>query len=612
MNMKNNILNKIVPIIGILFIFLFGSCRDSLLDSVYQTSGTPMIDEYLNDQTNGLSEFGRIVALSKYKGMLHAYGTYTCFVPTNNAVKEYMASINKTIEGLTQEEATEIVGYHVISHVTESDGSIPQTITSLSFVDGRLSTVNLMNYFLRIDVLTDVNEAIYYEVDRKARVIEKDIDELGNGIIHTIDVVLQKPTKTLKQQIEELPDEHFSILKGYFNESDIYTSVLAAEVSDGKYYTVFLHDNETFINAKIETRDKLLAELRKNNPDVKDEDELIEDFIAYHIGDGRKFVIDLMTISSLNTLAVNSDSKESEVKNYEILNFQRNRNNDILLNEFKVGQYDEPGVPVLKNSTYADYNCTNGITQEIDGIIQIKKRGAYRVNFDLTEQPEFMLLPDFRKELTEKRQFKAGTLSEITWTGSNVVSYLVSPSWYSTYTSAEQCIYGDYMTLRLGTNNSKNLEFKTPYLVNGRYKVWLCYYTTVSATTSNAPQFSTTFKQDGQDNQIVSATATAHRMPIIYRDGLVDHEAMEASGWKQYTARDVNQDMASRLLGTIEVFATGRHIIRFDPLNAAGSNIQFDMIQFIPEEEDQIWPMIDMAGNLIYEDTPTSEIWPYK
>jgi len=610
MDVKNVILSKMLPILGIFIMFLTASCKDSLLDSVYQTSDIPMIDEYLENPANGLSEFGKIVALSKYKGMLHAYGTYTCFAPTDNAIEEYMASINKTIDQLSQEEASEIVGYHVISHIANSDGSTPQAITSLSFVDGRLSTVNLTNYFLIIGIETDENGAIYYEVDKKARITKKDINKLGNGIIHTVDVVLEKPMKTLKQQIEELPDERFSILKGYFKESEVYTSILGAEVSEGKYYTVFLHDNESFIEEDLDTRDKLLAELRKNNSGAVDEKELIEDFVSYHIGDGRKFVIDLMTISSLNTLAITSDSKESEIKNYEILSIQRNKNNEILINEFKVGEYDEPGIPVVKNSIYADLNCTNGITQEINGVIQIRKKGAYRVNFDLTEQPEFVALPDFRKELTEKRQFKAGTLSEITWTGSNVISYLVSTSWYSAYTSKEQYVYGDYMAIRLGTNNAKYLEFKTPYLINGTYKVWLCYYSDKSETSSGTPQFTTTFKQEGQDNQVLSTTI-ASKMPIKYRDDKVDHEAMEQEGWKQYTAREVHTNMASRLIGTIQVNATGRHTIRFDAMNQASSNIQFDMLQFIPVDEDQVWPMIDMAGNMIYEDTPASEIWPY-
>ena len=42
-------------------------------------------------------------------------------------------------------------------------------------------------------------------------------------------------------------------------------------------------------------------------------------------------------------------------------------------------------------------------------------------------------------------------------------------------------------------------------------------------------------------------------------------------------------------------------------------NYHFDMIQFIPATENQVWPMLDMKGNQIEEKSPGIEdIWPYK
>lgn len=74
------------------------------------------------------------------------------------------------------------------------------------------------------------------------------------------------------------------------------------------------------------------------------------------------------------------------------------------------------------------------------------------------------------------------------------------------------------------------------------------------------------------------------------------------------------QFVLSPVLGTIKVYSSGRHTIRFDMVEKYGDkNYRFDMIQFIPATENQVWPMLDMKGNQIEEDSPEiDDIWPYK
>jgi len=68
--------------------------------------------------------------------------------------------------------------------------------------------------------------------------------------------------------------------------------------------------------------------------------------------------------------------------------------------------------------------------------------------------------------------------------------------------------------------------------------------------------------------------------------------------------------MPMHVLGIIKVYTTGRHILRFDATNQ-GTEGWYDMIQFIPVDEDQIWPRVDMAGKWIYEGMRDCEIYPY-
>ena len=64
------------------------------------------------------------------------------------------------------------------------------------------------------------------------------------------------------------------------------------------------------------------------------------------------------------------------------------------------------------------------------------------------------------------------------------------------------------------------------------------------------------------------------------------------------------------MLGTIKVNTTGRHALRFEGLSGAGTHF-WDMIHFIPKNQDQLWPRFDVGGNQIWIDTPCDSILPY-
>lgn len=563
---------------------LFSSCKDELENTVYRTSDIKMIDEYMETPENNLSDFLAIVDKSDYRGMLHAYGTYTCFIPTNNAVEKYMKAIGKTIDQLSAEEAAEIVSYHVVN----------DTIASQDFVDGRLSAPNIAHQYITTRTKADTGGNIFIEVDRKAHIVTKDI-LLGNGYIHTVDVMLGKATKSLAEQIDELPDR-FSFMKDLFKETEIYKE-LSTMKTDSSYYSVFVQDNQTFIDEGIETQDKLLDRLKKNTPEVTSDEELIENFVGYHVITGRKYVVDLMLASALNT-----------VISPQVLSFSMVKDK-LFINRYKIGKLNEEGILLNRESELTDLSCYNGVMHEVEGTLEIKKRPAYRVNFDLAEQPEIKALKTYRKTGAPAVTFAKGTLSEMTWDGKNnpAVKYYCSTN----YDAKGQYIYGDNLEFRICTNVMQWCELKLPLLVEGTYKVWLCWRRVNPAT------FRTTFKQEGQEDQVLPTVVDmSGYMPIIYADkskNLADHDLMEQTGWKQYTAREVNSVMNSRLMGTIKVTSTGRHILRFDALSGSkGSGNPWDMIQFIPIDESQIWPMIDMMGNLIEEGTPGAEIYPNK
>src|SRR5215213_2495274 len=78
------------------------SCKKVAI--VTTTTTDVNIYEYLVKNPDRYSELVKIVDKSGYSGFLNAYGSYTLFAPTNDAVKLYLGEISKTsVDQLTED-----------------------------------------------------------------------------------------------------------------------------------------------------------------------------------------------------------------------------------------------------------------------------------------------------------------------------------------------------------------------------------------------------------------------------------------------------------------------------------------------------------------------------
>ncbi len=574
--------------------FLFGvtACSDPLDGKTFKTSDELMMDEFMADPVNNLTDFLKIVDKANYRGMLHAYGKYTCFAPTNEAVQTYLQSKNKTIESLSQAEAADFASYHIVG----------DTLSTADFIEGRLEVVNLQKQFLLTHIKADPT-GIYYLVDRKAKIIRQNLRE-GNGIIHVVDNVLSKPEKTLAQNIDALP-ESYSIFKKLIKDTGFEKVLNDTAVK----YTFVLQSDSVFKSLGIDSRDALLQRLRTNTPEIANNDTLLLRFVQYHCVPSRQYLRDLVNATSESTLAPKEVFALTLAKD------------SLIANRFQIGELHEPGILMDRTGVNTDITCSNGVLQEVKGQLEIKRRRPYRVYWDFADQPEIRALKGFRKAGTSAT-FKPGELSEMTWAGSNSpnVSYYCT-SFSSSNIKDTQYAFGDHVDFRIGTTVIKWMEIKTPLLIAGNYKVWICWRRIGNAGTAS---MRTIFKQDGASDQILpSVFDMAAYMTIPSTSGAnigndkytseatVDFDKMLQSGFKVYTAKYINSVNESALLGTIKVSSTGRHTIRFEALQT-GSVENYDMLQFIPEDEDQVWPMVAPNGDLIKKGTPYWQIYPYQ
>jgi uncharacterized surface protein with fasciclin (FAS1) repeats len=591
--------NYLISLFGVLALLLtLNSCTKNVEEIVI--SDDKQIDELM--EKHGLTSFLAILDKSEMRSTVHAYGNYAIFVPTNEAVAAYLQKIGKaTVNDLTKEEAVAIVKYHLLNVTNKSD-----SLTTKGFIDGRMGYPNFAGSYL---TTKQTGEDI--RINRQANILSPRDIKASNGHLHIIDRLLTPPdplTESITARVRALPDDKFSLFKEAFERSGL-ADLLSQNVK-GQWKTLFIQDNEAYASAGIHNLTQLIADLKVNTPAVENEDSLLKSYIGYHSVPRLQYVADLLKVSSLETL----------VKN-QVITFTRaisNTETNILLNELNLGQTTEPGIPLDKTSEYSDWTCSNGVIQKINGNIQIKIRSAYRIYWDIAEQPEIMALRNFRKPGCAA-DYNPGDLSEIEWkfkSGTPVAQQQIHyycgtiPQTIAAFDEKSQYVYADFLRFNLDLGAIQWMEMKTPVLIGSEagtsYKVWICYRRELECYVK------TTFKQDGKDDQILPyifdmslyAPATISSAP----------EVAELDGYKMYNAKKYNSVVISKLLGTIKVYTTGRHTLRLEPTTnrRVGQLGSVDMIQFIPVDENQLWPRVDMKGNWIESNVKACEIWPYE
>jgi uncharacterized surface protein with fasciclin (FAS1) repeats len=581
---------------------MLSSCIQGMGDQIYQVAEGTMIDEYVAANPE-LQSCAKLIEISTFGGMLHGYGSYTLFAPNDEAISNYLTKLGLTdVSQLTTVQADSIIRYHVIR----------DSVKTTDFEDGRLPSPTISGRYLTNRTVSDSLGNIWIEMNRQGHLTSTNIS-CDNGIVHVVNAVMTPPEFNVMGGIESLPDS-FSISKYItLKYSRFCPDSMAVADQEAEWLTFLAQDNNSYIDLGVgitqemidnglygAIADSLLVRLRSNQPTVTDDVLLLTEFADYHFINSLKYVSDLVYISSI----------ESAVEN-QSLSFKLT-GQTLLVNYFVIGQVVEPGVELHRSSDYSDMACTNGVIHYIGGNIEIKSRSAYRVYWDMAEQPEVQALKTFRKTVGSTT-FEVGSLSEVSWGGSltNAVYYnyeglISNPSSYSTSWNKEtmgkhQHIYGDMMRFRFSPTVNSWFEWKLPMLVAGEYKMWLCWRREQTTT------FRTIFKQDGEDDQVMPYVFNLYD---YYPSG--DDEYLLSEGWKMYVAKEPNSGvMNCRLLGKIVVKSTGRHSLRFECLTGRSGETSWDMIQFIPVGEDQIWPKVDQRGKWCYENTPDCEIWPY-
>lgn len=553
-----------VLLMGIVLLF---SCKREHLTMT--TTNDVNITGYFENHPDQFSEFQKILEKSGTASFLGAYGKYTVFAPTNDAIKTYLQSIGKSsIDQIDASALKDLVRFHTIL----------DTISTVLFKDGKLQQLTMFGQYL-LTGASNIDGVTRYTINRQANVLQPNI-RTGNGIIHVLDKVLTPATKTLAQMIEG--DPKYSIFTQALKATKFYDSlnVLPANALDTnkRFLTVIAETDAVFKAAGFNDFNGLRLRYSTKNDPTNHADSLWL-FVAYRISPRARYLADIVTATSHPTLAPQ-----------EIITSKLN-GQDVLINDDEFNGIHEPGFPMDRLAS--DNTAQNGVLHSVTKNYAIKVRNPTPLYWDIADQPELMKLPTFRKIGSPAVSFgiKESTCAGILF--GSTTSQVAST--YDVTAATEFYANNDRLSLALGSNRHPWIEFTTPMIIKGTYKVWICY------RTGNLPDIQATVDAGKPGEQVLPNILVSNNSLTSPGIPLADPNSdnlLEAAGYKRYAgnASASENKWIGRLMGTAQISTTDRHTIRLTSVGGRAGLATIDMIQFIPITMDQQYPRINRDG----------------
>lgn len=562
-------MKKVSLLTGFLCIIVCGiiipACKKA--DLVINTTEDVNIVGYLEKYPDSFSLFKQILDRTGNSAFLNAYGSYTCFAPTNSGVKTYLQKINaSSVDAADLNTLKDMVRLHLLG----------DTIYTGSFTDGKLPVITMYGQYLVTSVANNGGISSYV-INRQAIVTKSNI-RVGNGVIHSIDNVLIPATKTIAKQLEEKPE--FSIFVQALQATGFYTKLNTVDPDTSKrWYTVFAESNQALADSGIASYTALKAKYSQTgNPTL--ENDSLNMYVAYHITKNIKFLGDIITVPVHATLL------PQEVVSVKLID------QEVILNQDVFNGVLEAGVKLDRPKS--DNAASNGVWHFTKAHFMVKYRKPTALFWDVSAFEEIMKLPAYYRKANYNfvRATEADNpIKDHYWgwgplASTNTLSYL-----YSTTGSVTNYAYNnDVNMLPMGLPNRPVWwEMRTPPIIKGRYKVWLCYRGQ---------------KQSASSNMLcqveVNGTLMQRTMNFTENRPAGTDSELEAIGWKRYTENTTNV-FAAKNVGTIDFTTTQQQIIRITPLSGTQNNNNLDMIHFIPVTENQILPRFRPDGTPVYQ-----------
>lgn len=181
------------------------SCKDDIPEEYQKTEQMDMLSDFLKKNAN-YSLFARMVEKAGKMDLFSAYGTYTCFVPTNAAVSSYLAKLGvSSVEELPAEECDTLVCTMTIASST----MFLVDLRGITFMEEN----NMLGRALRLEEVPMTVQTEYGEQEVSTFIVNgtgKIIYELANdtvlnGVVHPVDGIIRASSDLLPDVIKKDP-----------------------------------------------------------------------------------------------------------------------------------------------------------------------------------------------------------------------------------------------------------------------------------------------------------------------------------------------------------------------------------------------------------------------
>lgn len=191
---------------------LLSSCNSDDVGGNLYTFKDKLLGQYLESDTT-FSEFANLLVKTKVKGLLNSYGSYTCFAPTNQAMRSYYKLKGKqSLEEFSEDSLKQMAYDHLIN------GS---TVMAIDFRKGVLPVLSMSDRSILISF--DQSETF---INKESKIIKKDI-VVHNGVIHVLD-----------KNLEPVRDGIVSVIAKDTTFSLFYSALVATGLVDSLLRTV--------------------------------------------------------------------------------------------------------------------------------------------------------------------------------------------------------------------------------------------------------------------------------------------------------------------------------------------------------------------------------------
>lgn len=529
------------------FLMLFSCTKEDFTET---TDASPNINTFLAQQED-YSLFSEAIKQAGASAYLDAWGIYTVFAPNNNAMQSFLQNEGKSkVSDLSETEVKDLVNLHIVQ----------DTVSTVQFRDGKIQRNSVFGMFITTSVENSDGESSIV-LNKESRIILPNI-RTGNGLVHGVDKVFTKVTHTVMEAIEN--DPNLSVFAEALKLTGL--DALLHQKEDEQFFSVLAVTNTAFGQAGFNTVQDLVDKYNHTGNPKNPEDSLYM-HIAYHILPDLKYVSDLMF----------STSHTTEVPR-EVLLVKVDREKVLLNEEEWLGELEE-GAEVDRDAS--DNTSVNGVLHYIKDDIYIKQRQPFRVDWDPADQAELRVAGVYGRGALS---IPKGYLRDVTWGGAETTTINYE---FVTASNMLGAVFGDQFIVSLRTAVIPWIEFKTPVVVRGRYKVWVGWRT---ITDDGGNTIDTYVNGQKLSRSLNNAEYRIRDLP---------ERELEALGYKKHLTHSTN-NYNCKMVGIVDIDVTDRQTLRFETNTNARAQFRVDFIQFIPIDQEQLYPQFDTQGNAVY------------